>query len=1469
MSNDATVGLDVLSALGNVGKEYADTASAANSSVAPAIPHPVYEKEQEHIGDAAKFVEGVNAAARMSPLGRMVSIMSTDPYQPVPGFSYNPKEHPGYEAYNSRLMMSESPAELEAMKAKIDQENQMKASMGQSGLFGHLAQMGVDVIGDPFMWAMGPMGTGLKAETAIGRAMETVGQVAKNDALNAASGLTRQGLSPSMTDEERDRFIRTCIALNAILGGTLFAGGEAIRAAKLAKSSILSKVRDSSDTAGVGEEVGIGEPKSDVSSGGVLRDPSLESTPASDVLSHIKEIDLASEPASRFGSLSEFLDHMRSRLDGPVAQKLDSILKALPEQVIENLGFRIHDAEGYLAEGGGVGRGYYEGLSGIVGLFTKSADPAMTAAHELGHHLFTFLSKSEQSELSNLFERSGVKGEIARFAEGAADGVTDSASLERAQSSGAYLANKNEFMAREFANYLQRIADGEHVRSSPVANIFNRIVERVKSFIFGTTNDAGKQRVMLNNFFDNVLNKVEGRSLSNPGDIARGAIGSEARSVARKLSDSIMFENERLARKAADVREMEELGRRYQEFSSGQDTAAREAVSERIQSEGLSQREADTGNEQVPTGIGLEKLTSGMTVTQRMGKWASVVAGDLLERLVGTGGSAKIKNLASNWIESAQGVLARKAVTQGPWLAEGLEGLRDAYAKFRGEAEDSRLISAKITFNDLMDRAKGKRPGLSYAEYNKEIGRWADSPMHEIPPEYQPGVKAVRDFLDKYRKAGDESGLWAAAEIEKLEAAKTDLAAAQKLNDVNEVTRLTNAIRNLEKEVSDKMAQGPNIGLTPHYFSFIPDLEAIKNDPNGFIKTLADEFQRVGGGTRLNLEEAAKRTYEKIVRQNVFSSEWERVVFPSHRTTDRVLGQNIDLRALKDYRINDADFIMRRYYRQMGTDLALMQEFGSVSLSAELREVAEDYASMIDAARQANDIPKMKALMEEKDSVLSDFKNAHDAVRGLFGVTQTADSLHTGAMKGATLLKNFAYITMMGGAGLSSILPDLMTPVFKEGMGRFLKMGVKPLLDFEAIRMATTEMHGIGIGLEMLVNGRGPSFVDTAMELPSTSGIYGKLKTGLEYGSGLMSNLNLLNPWTAGAEVFTGTMIGNRIFHMAIDHLNGEKLADVDIMKLARAGINEDMLGKIASGFLEHGTVRFDKQTAHMGQFATDAERLAAIAKIKKDGGLLLGNLNNWKNIELSEAVKMAIYSDTINTILRPQVAGNIPTLMSHPAGQVLLQFQSFAMGSTQSILLEGLQRKDAAFWNGVAALTAAGYLTAQIKAGVAGTDWDKKSWQNKLVESIDRANLLGYATNINNIMDRLSDHRISLQRALGEPEPAFHGNAPFSSKIGSILGPGAQQMARAGSVATDAVTGNFNRQSAYNLMAITPLMTVPFLQVPRHEFVDSFSQRKQAPKPGMFTRAASAVESIPQTVSGAVQGAGGLINQGLAQAWQ
>lgn len=1537
---------------------------------------PTYAPDVDK-GEAAQFLGGLSAAARMSPLGQMIHNINAQDPEPPDGFQYSRQDIVGYEPYEAKLAMARSRAEFIRLKSEIDQENLAKSTMGQSGLFGQIAQMGVDIIGDPFMWAMGPMGTGLRAETMLGRVGETLGQIARNDALVVASGEARHGMSVAGTDEERDSFIRTGIALNAILGGTLFAGSEALRAGKAAASSIRDFTYDRSN---FGAEGAV--------EGNLV--PLWSDAGRSDVIGALDKLD-----HTVVNSKDDLKSVFSSALPIHVATEINRIVDALPDFLVRNLKIGIYDGESATFKSGLTAQAFYHNFHDLVGLFTESRNELPgNFGHEIGHRLFAFLDPVQHREAVRwLVDHSGIPEKIAKEIGDAANKIADRVDAGDATLTGrehqylfkrgTYRLNPNEMFADGFAKYLKDVVNnvpiGERfgdVADKGIVKAYKTVMNNIKKFAAAFTDSAPEQAKLINNFYENVISVIESRgdtsiphsqerirsSVSAAGYVEttsfyphndmygmqrlqrmteggaetsytrwRHAYWKEHGDVNPPASEDMAMRAKSWAEQKAEYeaykqspKYQEDVGRRYQEFSSGNDLVERSATAERIKREGVSSyryvgdekitaedlksgrifREDEleavdgvyfdtfdttdtggqiggqklgeagnervkTGNEQVETGIGLEKITSGMTASQRSGKWQSKVAGDVLERLVGTGGTAKQKNLASNWVESAQGILARKAVSQGPWLAEAVEGLRDSYAKFRGESADSRLTAVKITLNDLVDRVKGNDVGLSFGEYNKEVGRWADTPLKDVPEQYRSGVQHVQSFLDRYLESGKESGLWAAHEIEAHGHLSKALEEAMSAGAMDRVASLQTKLSALEAQIAYLNEHGPSIGKTPRYFPFIPDLDAIKDNPNGFINDLAKAFSKNGGAD--DAVGAAKKVYDKIVKQNVFSPDWERIVFPSHRTTERTLGMNIDLRDMKDWRVNDADFIMRRYQRQLGSDLALMQEFGSVSLTSEMKAIAEHYDSLADAARGADDAAKMRSIMDEKARVLEDLRNAHDTIRGTFGVPNQADSLHTGAMKGAGLLKNFAYVTMMGGAGLSSILPDLMTPVFKEGMGRFLKMGVSPLLDAEAFKAAKAEMHSIGVGLEMVLHGRGPAFIDTAMELPSTAGVYGKLNTALQYGSSLMSNMNMLNPWTAFAEVFTGTMMGNRIFQMALDHASGVKLADVDVMKLARAGISEDALGRIADNFIQHGTVRYKGRAINLSDLDAEAYKVL-LNDVKRDGGLLLGNLNDWVDGKHADIVKQAIYSDTINTILRPQPGGNIPTLMSRPAFQVLMQFQSFAMASTQSILLEGLQRHDAAFWSGAAALTAAGYLTAQIKAGVNGTDWEKKPWQSKLVESIDRANLLGYATNINNVMARLSDHKLSIQAALGEQTPNWQ-HTPFSSKVGSILGPGAQQLARVGSVATDAATGSFNKQSAYNLMAITPLMTVPSLQAPRHDFVDSYSARKPRDRGNAISNVINGIgsdmSSIGTGVANIADKAGSLVNEGLAQAWQ
>ena len=106
------------------------------------------------------------------------------------------------------------------------------------------------------------------------------------------------------------------------------------------------------------------------------------------------------------------------------------------------------------------------------------------------------------------------------------------------------------------------------------------------------------------------------------------------------------------------------------------------------------------------------------------------------------------------------------------------------------------------------------------------------------------------------------------------------------------------------------------------------------------------------------------------------------------------------------------------------------------------------------------------------------------------------------------------------------------------------------------------------------------------------------------------------------------------------------------------------------------------------------------------------------------------------------------------------------------------------------------------------GIDKDE-NFQAKLLNAVDRSGILGWFTDVNNAVEKLSDYKMGLGPIVGADQARF---MPMEAKIASVGGPGIANFMTASSVFSDVVTFNANQKTLNDARFIAPGGNIPYL---------------------------------------------------------
>ena len=399
--------------------------------------------------------------------------------------------------------------------------------------------------------------------------------------------------------------------------------------------------------------------------------------------------------------------------------------------------------------------------------------------------------------------------------------------------------------------------------------------------------------------------------------------------------------------------------------------------------------------------------------------------------------------------------------------------------------------------------------------------------------------------------------------------------------------------------------------------------------------------------------------------------------------------------AMTDFIDHDITGLLLKHGRYVGTDVALAERGLLPKHGLEERKAAivKEYHDLRDRATTEAERTR---LFNEQADVLYNIDAVVERMRGRYGIPDGAGG--TAANRWAAGLINYSIATKLLGQTISSI-PDLGKAVFVHGMKRTLGKGIKTYAetfsDPELWKAFKGDFERSGTMMEMALTGRLHELWDVLDNYGQTS----KLERGLHWMAQNTFTLNLSRPWNSAMQHIAAIPTMDRMLRAIIKIADGEEADAAERTALARLGIGQRQAKMIASQrkhFIDHKGVLIAN---------TDAWDDSA----QSVGTLFRGALGQWVD----------------DIIVRPQEER--PFWASTSWGRVIFQFKAFSQASTTATLLSGLQRRDAAVFQGAALMMALGVATAAFKEKLQGREVG--DWETLLLHGADQSGLAGIFT--------------------------------------------------------------------------------------------------------------------------------------------
>tara|TARA_R110002020_G_scaffold18231_2_gene63999 strand:+ start:6572 stop:9754 length:3183 start_codon:yes stop_codon:yes gene_type:complete len=492
----------------------------------------------------------------------------------------------------------------------------------------------------------------------------------------------------------------------------------------------------------------------------------------------------------------------------------------------------------------------------------------------------------------------------------------------------------------------------------------------------------------------------------------------------------------------------------------------------------------------------------------------------------------------------------------------------------------------------------------------------------------------------------------------------------------------------------------------------------------------------------------------------------------------------------------DLFVLQRLYFNSVAPDIELTKVFGDPMMSGfkwapdsgysqGINQIAEEYNKRIAKSRSKSN---KKKLEKERDEVIQDLKAGRDLLRGTYGLP---DDPQRAFSRGVRMVKLFNSMTMLTGA--LAAVPDIARILMTSGINRGFRTSwdmFTNVLSTEVLKHSRNQAYLSGEALDMVLGSRAMSMYD----LENAFGVFNKLEKGVSRtGNMYFTYINLMNPWNTMMKSWASAVNGTRMLEEIENWIVKGKISKNDKAKLLNSGIDEDAARKIWAQYQKHGLGK--------GANKTDWKEVR------------IANTEMWDDEARATADMFhnALGRDINITIVTPG-KGEVPLWFNNEMGGVIIQFKKFAAAATQRMLMRGMQEKDAAFFGGVLMLLAAGAMVDATRQRAFNRSYAKKPFGQKIVDAFDRSGLGGIFSDMNNILERMTDNKIGLRPTLGAGKPySSYTQKNIMSGFG-LFGPTSSQIGNISDLMWDWGRGKHTHYSAKNVRRLIPFQNVWYL---------------------------------------------------------
>ncbi len=473
---------------------------------------------------------------------------------------------------------------------------------------------------------------------------------------------------------------------------------------------------------------------------------------------------------------------------------------------------------------------------------------------------------------------------------------------------------------------------------------------------------------------------------------------------------------------------------------------------------------------------------------------------------------------------------------------------------------------------------------------------------------------------------------------------------------------------------------------------------------------------------------------------------------------------------IEDYLESDIEIVGRSYIRSMAPDVEITRQFGSVDMVDQLGDIRREYAQRI--AETESEAERQK-FDKQKDAAIRDIDAVRKRIRNEFGLPSDPNSVF---VRTGRVLRNLNYLRLLGGMTLSAI-PDIGRPVMVHGFGRVFGRGFLPMVrNLKAYNLATEEVRLAGAALDMVLDSRTMAIAD----IMDDYGRHSKFERGVQSLTSSFGVVSLMAPWNAAMKNFAGIVTMSRILESSRAVADGT-IGKGDLERLAASGISQGM------------AIRIARQFDQVGETA--------------DGGVLLANTASWADREAVQTFRAALLKEVDRIIVTP--GQDKPLWMSTEAGKMIGQFRSFAIASSQRVLIAGVQQRDMAALNGAGMMIGLGALSYYLKSVTAGVE-PSEDWEKYVIEGVDRSGLTGWLFEANNMAEKFTRGQVGISAMSGQGTMSRYASR---NVMGALLGPTTGLVTDLAQTTGSVSTGDWRESDTRALRRMVPFQNIFYLR--------------------------------------------------------